>query len=117
MLVSHTIVKIITFIVDSHSENKKFIRKYFHYLRKTIDQLNRDHQIVNISQFELEILDNFIEVELPPGAYELVDINNIVKQILSESKFNTLTFGIDANTKSMKSVSTISNNTFKVRIK
>ena len=43
----------------------------------------------------------FFEFELTPGEYELVDINNTIKQILSDSDFE---LNIQADTISMKSV-------------
>ena len=55
-----------------------------------------------------------IEIELPPGAYELVDINNTIQQELIKcctfipGDSPTFKFNIEADTISMKSVLTIS---------
>ena len=108
-LISHNIVKILNCIVESFSENKKLIMKNFEYLKKIIYQLNKAQHIVNIAEFEYEVLDNCFAKELPPGAYELVDINSTIRQIFSESKIDTLIFGIEADTLSRKSVLTTSN--------
>ena len=74
------------FLVGSYSKRKKLTRKDFNQLNELIDQINKDQQStvgasrVNITKYEYEILDNFFEIELPPGAYELVEINTTIKQ-------------------------------------
>ena len=52
-----------------------------------------------------------MEIELPPGAYELVDINNTIKQFISDSDsslYDDYKFNIEADTISMKSIFTSS---------
>ena len=100
----NNILKINNCIFDSYSEKKKLIRTDFDYFKKIVNQIIKDkQQFISILEFEFEILDIFIEIELPPGAYELFDINITIKQIPSESKINALNFGIEADTISMKS--------------
>ena len=41
----------------------------------------------NKSPPEFGSQNDFFEKKLPPGVYELVDINNTIKQILSDSDF------------------------------
>ena len=64
------------------------------------------HKTIIIPEFGIE--NYFVEIELPPGVYELVDINRILKQKLSDSDFE-FEFNIEADTISMKSVLTTSN--------
>ena len=96
------------FIVDSHSKNKKLIKKDFDQLKKLINQINQNikDKTINIPEFGIE--NDFVEIELPPGVYELVDINIIKKQKISDSDFE-FEFNIEADTISMKSVLTTSN--------
>ena len=101
--------KINTFKVDSYSKNKKLTRKDFDKLKKIINQINqniKDKTTIIIPEFGIE--NDFVEIELPPGVYELVDINRILKQKLSDSDFE-FEFNIEADTISMKSVLTTSN--------
>ena len=103
------IEKINTFMVDSYSKNKKLTRKDFNKLKKIIDQINqniKDKTTIIIPKFGIE--NDFVEIELTPGVYELVDINRIMKQKLSDSAFE-FEFNIEADTISMKSVLTTSN--------
>ena len=103
------IEKINTFMVDSYSKNKKLTRKDFNKLKKIIDQINqniKDKTTIIIPEFGIE--NDFVEIELTPGVYELVDINRIMKQKLSDSAFE-FEFNIEADTISMKSVLTTSN--------
>ena len=62
---------------------------------------------INLPPFDI-VENNFFEIYLTPGVYELVDINNVIQEKLSKSDSN---FGliIQADTISMKSVSTTSN--------
>ena len=107
--------KINTFMVDSYSKNKKLIKKDFDKLTKIINQINQNTEgalhikgktTIIIPEFEIE--NDFVEIELTPGVYELVDINRIMKQKLSDSDFE-FEFNIEADTISMKSVLTTSN--------
>ena len=101
--------KINTFMVDSYSKNKKLTRKDFDKLKKIINQINqniKDKTTIIIPEFGIE--NDFVEIELTPGVYELVDINKIMKQKLSDSDFE-FEFNIEAETISMKSVLTTSN--------
>ena len=52
---------------------------------------------MNIPEFGIE--NDFLEIELKPGVNDLVDINDTIKQILSDSDFE---FNIQADTISMK---------------
>ena len=99
--------KINNFIVDSYSKNKKLIKKDFDQLKKIIIQITQNiKDKIIIPEFGIE--NDFVEIELPPGVYELVDKNGIMKQKLSDSDFE-FEFNIEADTISMKSVSTTSN--------
>ena len=102
------IEKIKTFMVDSYSKNKKLTRKDFDQLKKIINQINQNIKDKTIVIPEFGIENDFVEIELPPGVYELVDINRIMKQKLSDSDFE-FEFNIEADTISMKSVLTTSN--------
>ena len=100
--------KINNFIVDSYSKNKKLIKKDFDKLKKIINQINQNIKDKTIIIPEFGIENDFVEIELPPGVYELVDINKYMKQKLSDSDFE-FEFNIEADTISMKSVLTTSN--------
>ena len=56
---------------------------------------------------EIGIENVFFQNELTPGVYELVDINNTIKQILFDSDFEV---NIRAGTMPLNSVLTTSNN-------
>ena len=96
------------FIVDIYSKNKKHIKKDFDQLKKISIQINQNIKDKTIIIPEFGIENDFVEIELTPGVYELVDINKIVKQKLSDSDFE-FEFNIEADTISMKSVLTTSN--------
>ena len=102
------IEKINTFIVDSYSKNKKLIKKDFDHLKKIINQIDQNIKDKTIIIPEFGIENDFVEIELPPGVYELVDINRIMKQKLCDSDFE-FEFNIEADTISLKSVLTTSN--------
>ena len=102
------IEKINTFIVDSYSENKKLIKKDFDQLKKIIIQIYQNIKDKTIIIPEFGIENDFVKIDLPPGVYELVDINRLLKQKLSDSDFE-FEFNIEADTISMKSVLTTSN--------
>ena len=105
---SSGIEKINNFIVDSNSKNKKLIKKDFDQLKKIIIQINQNIKDKTIIIPEFGIENDFVEIELTPGVYELIDINRIMKQKLSDSDFE-FEFNIEADTISMKSVLTTSN--------
>ena len=102
------IEKINNLIVDSYSKNKKLIKKDFDQLKKIINQINQNIKDKTIIIPEFGIENDLVEIELPPGVYELVDINRIMKQKLSDSDFE-FEFNIEADTISMNSVLTTSN--------
>ena len=72
--------KINTFMVDSYSKNKKLTRKDFDKLKEIINQINQNIKDTTIIIPEFEIENDFVEIELTPGVYELVDMNRIMKQ-------------------------------------
>ena len=110
------IEKVNNFIVDSYSKNKKLTRKDFNKLKKIINQsklaIDKDKNKIKIP--EVGIDNDFFDIELTPGVYELVDTNNTFKQILSDAKpallYSEFEINIEADTISMKSVLTTSNN-------
>ena len=90
---------------------KTFIKKDYDYFNKIIHRINLNTEDAsleeNINIPEIAFTDGFMEIELPPGAYELVDINNTIKQIISDSDFwlyDGYKFNIEADTISMKSI-------------
>ena len=62
------------------SNSKKLTGKRFICLKKIIEDFiqRTDDQQIAIPDFEIG--NDFIEIELPPGVFELVDINNAIKQ-------------------------------------
>ena len=100
--------KVSTIITDSYSENNKLAKKDFNDLKELVEANNQQHTKHPITIPEFEIQDDSIEIELTPGVYELVDINNAIKQKIHESDYD---FKIDIipDTISMKSVLTTSN--------
>ena len=97
-----------TIITNSYSENNKLAKKDFNDLKELVEANNQQHTKHPITIPEFEIQDDSIEIELTPGVYELVDINNAIKQKIHESDYD---FKIDIipDTISMKSVLTTSN--------
>ena len=91
-----------------------FPNNYYDDINKIIDQIN-----LNIKD-KTNILDlngigsvsNCLGIEIPPGAYELIDINNVIQQELNNScgslLDSDLKINIEAYTISMKSVLTTS---------
>ena len=100
--------KVSTIITNSYSENNKLAKKDFNDLKELVKANNQQHTKHPITIPEFEIQDDSIEIELTPGVYELVDINNAIKQKIHESDYD---FKIDIipDTISMKSVLTTSN--------
>ena len=87
-----------------------FPNNYYDDLNKII------HQIFQNIEDKTNILDldgigsvsNCLGIEIPPEAYELVDINNAIQQELINSCNHKFKFNIEADTISMKSVLTTS---------
>ena len=77
---------------------KILIKKIFDRINKDTEGASRKDDI-NIPAFGIE--NDFFEIELTPGVYELVDINNTIKQTLSDFDFEP---NIQADTLTMKSV-------------
>ena len=75
-----------------------------------VNQVNQANQINQINLPPFDIVENdFFEIYLTPGVYELVDINNAIKQKINESDYD-FKFDLIPDTISMKSVLTTSNN-------
>ena len=74
-------------------------------MKEVFDAKNQQHTKHPITIPEFEIQDDCIEIELPPGFYELVDINTAIKN-QTDSGFE---LNIEADTISMKSLLTTSN--------
>ena len=108
---SGDIEKIKKLIVKDNAKIKTITETDFDYLMKIIDQINQNIKDKPIVISGIGSVTDSIEIELPPGAYELVDINNTIQQKpincctlpggSSEFKLN-----IEADTISMKSVLT-----------
>ena len=97
-----------TLITNSYTKKKKKLtRKDFNQLKELIEVFNYPDQQIHIPDFEIEH-DSF-GIQLTPGAYELVDINASVKQIINESDYD-FKFDLIPDTISMKSVLATSNN-------
>ena len=97
--------KVNTIIINSYSENKKLARKNFKDKKELIEANNQQHTKHPITIPGFEIQDDFFEIELPPGVYELIDLYTAVKN-QTDSGFE---LNIEADTISMKSVLTTSN--------
>ena len=75
-----------------------------------VNQVNQSNQMNQINLPPFDIVENdFFEIYLTPGVYELVDINNAIKQKINESDYD-FKFDLIPDTISMKSVLTTSNN-------
>ena len=75
-----------------------------------VNQVNQANQINQINLPPFDIVENdFFEIYLTPGVYELVDINNAIKQKINESDYD-FKFDLIPDTISRKSVLTTSNN-------
>ena len=66
-------------MVDSYSKNKKLSRIDFVQLKKVVEAFNqqstnKDQQQNSINTPSFEIENDFFEMQLLPGVYELVDI-------------------------------------------
>ena len=105
------------YLTTSYNKEKKLLKKDFDYLK----QINSNIPIT-IPNFEIE--NGFIDIQLTPGVYELIEINNAIKQIITDSGYKlddkskfkkdltvfSIEFNIIPDTISMKSVLTTSNN-------
>ena len=110
---SGDIEKIKKLLVNDNAKIKTITKTDYDYLMKIIDLNNQNIKDKSIVISGIGSVTDSIEIELPPGAYELVDINNTIQQELN--KCCTLPGGssdfklnIEADTKSMKSVLTTS---------
>ena len=101
-------------IVNDNAEIKTITKTDYDYLMKIIDQINQNNKDKPIVISGIGSVTYSIEIEIPPGAYELVDINNAIQQKLIDcctfipGDSPTFKFNIEADTISMKSVLTIS---------
>ena len=94
-----------TLITNSYFKKKKKLkRKDFNQLKELIEVFNYPIEQIPIPDFGIEH-DSF-GIQLVPGAYDLVDINASVEQIITDSDFK---INIQADAISMKSVLTTSN--------
>ena len=111
---SGDIEKIKKLIVNDNAKIKTITKTDYDYLMKIINQINQNIKDKPIVISGIGSVTDSIEMELPPGAYELVDINNTIQQELikcctlpgGSSKFK---LNIEADTISMNSVLTTSN--------
>ena len=101
-------------IIDDNFKKVTLSENYYDDLNKLIDQINQniEDKTKIIVLDEYKIVTDCLEIEIPPGAYELIDINNAIQQELINScssgpdpKFK---INIEADTISMKSVLTTS---------
>ena len=101
-------------INDDNFKKVTLSENYYDDLNKIIDQINQNikdkTKIIVLDEYR--IVTDCLEIEIPPGAYELIDINNAIQQELINScssgpdpKFK---INIEADTISMKSVLTTS---------
>ena len=101
-------------INDVKFEKVVFPNNYYDDLNKIIDQINQNiKDKTNILDLDgIGSLSNCLGIEIPPGAYELVDINNAIQQKIINSCGSLLDsdfkINIEADTISMKSVLTTS---------
>ena len=111
---SGDIEKIKKLIVNDNAEIRTITKTDYDYLMKIIDQINQNFKDKPIVISGIGSVTDSIEIEIPPGAYELVDINNAIQQKLIDCCTSipgdspTFKFNIEADTISMKSVLTIS---------
>ena len=101
-------------INDDNFKKVTLSENYYDDLNKIIDQINQSiKDKTNIIVLdEYRIVTDCLEIEIPPGEYELIDINNAIQQefinycgFYSDPKFK---INIEADTISMKSVLTTS---------
>ena len=107
------------FLLTSYKKKKKLPKKDFDYLQQMESNI-----AITTPNFEIE--NEFIEIRLVPGVCELIEINNTIKQIFTDSGYKlvdrskfkkdltgffSIEFDIILDTISMKSVLTTSNPT------
>ena len=89
-----------------------FPENYYNELEKIIGQINKNNKDKTniLDLYGIGSVSNCLGIEIPPGAYELIDINNVIQQELINScgSSSDLKFNIEADTISMKSVLTTS---------
>ena len=96
------------FINDENFKKTRLTKSYFDYLNKIIDQINQNiKDITNIIDLDIGCMSDCLETEIPPGAYELIEINNAFQQELNLCNFEFI-FNIVTDTISMRSVLTTS---------
>ena len=101
-------------INDVKFKKVKFPKNYYEELEKIIDQINQNFKDkTNILDLNgIGSVSNCLGIEIPPGAYELIDINNAIQQELNNScgslLDSDLKTNIETDTISMKSVLTTS---------
>ena len=106
-------------IIKAYKDHLKQVKinweeiKWDEIILEETTQENHEDEANQINQIKLppfEIIENdFFEIYLTPGVYELVDINNANKQKINESDYD-FKFDLIPDTISMKSVLTTSNN-------
>ena len=101
-------------INDVKFKKVKFPKNYYDELEKIIDQINQNFKDkTNILDLNgIGSVSNCLGIEIPPGAYELIDINNAIQQEFNNScgslLDSDLKTNIETDTISMKSVLTTS---------
>ena len=109
---SGDIEKIKKLIVNDNAKIRTITKTDYDYLMKIIDQINQNIKDKPIVISGIGSVTDSIEIELPPGADELVDINNAIQQKLIDcctfipGDSPTFKLNIEADTISMKSVLT-----------
>ena len=99
---------------DDNFKKVTLSKNYYDDLNEIIDQINQNiKDKTNIIVLdEYRIVTDCLEIKIPPGAYELIDINNAIQQELINSCSSRLDsdfkINIEADTISMKSVLTTS---------
>ena len=82
------------FLTTSCEKRRKFQKKDFDYLQQIKSN-------IAITFPNIEIENEFIEIQLVPGVYELIEINNAIKQIITDSdndfKKDLTVFSIEFN--------------------
>ena len=100
-------------INDDNFKEVTLSQNYCDDLKKIINQINQNiEDKTNNIYFEYRCISDCLEIEIPPGAYELIDKNNAIQQELLNScssgpdpKFK---INIEADTIPMKSILTTS---------
>ena len=103
---SDDIEKVKKYIVDNFIERYTFSKTDYDYLKKIVDQVIqniKEKTSINVLEYIASVTDS-IEIELPPGANELVDIIIALQQKLIACCNSDFKLNIEADTISMKSV-------------